>query len=274
MTEIFDPRIMFHDDLQTMEVNFSGFEFDTSAIVNAFYDRIEERIAQTARSHWFFLVNYSDCRIDSTAWAAFARRGKALNLAHSIASVRFDTSEATRRQIERDAESERFDPNLCVDHQSALARLRALAAQHATPPVPATAFTADDFARRLSFDPERAVMEVDFTDLTLHNARDVDLLYDVLEARINGTGRKWFFLVNMQGCRIMSAAWVRYAQRGKRLNLASSLGSVRYAPGEETEADIRLRAESQHFTPNIRTSREEALTRIAEMKQASLTQTS
>ena len=64
----------------------------------------------------------------------------------------------------------------------------------------------------------------------------------------------------------MSGAWVQYAARGKRLNEAWSLGSVRFAPGSETETDIRLRAESQGFRPNIRNTREEALQRIAEMK--------
>ena len=59
---------------------------------------------------------------------------------------------------------------------------------------------------------------------------------------------------------------MRYAQRGKRLNIAASLGSVRYATGSETEADIRLRAQSQGFRPNIRNTREEALERINEMK--------
>ena len=47
---------------------------------------------------------------------------------------------------------------------------------------------------------------------------------------------------------------------------AGSLGSVRYAPGSETETDIRLRAESRGFRPNIRNTREEAMQRIDEMK--------
>ena len=64
----------------------------------------------------------------------------------------------------------------------------------------------------------------------------------------------------------MPGAWVRYAMRGKRLNEAASLGSVRYAAGSETEADIRLRAQSQDFRPNIRNTRDEALERIEEMR--------
>ncbi len=41
---------------------------------------------------------------------------------------------------------------------------------------------------------------------------------------------------------------------------------MRYAAGSETEAEIRLRAESQDFRPNIRNTREEALERIDEMR--------
>ena len=64
----------------------------------------------------------------------------------------------------------------------------------------------------------------------------------------------------------MPEAWVQYARRGKSLNIAASLGSVRYAAGSEAEEEIRQRAQSQDFRPNIRNTREEALARIEEMK--------
>ena len=263
-----DARITFHDDIQTMEADFSDFEFPSSAIVNAFYDRIEERIAATGEDQWFFLVNYSRCRIDSTAWIAFSRRGKALNLAHSMGSVRFDVSDATRAQIERDAATERFDPNLFNDRESALTRIAELPSKRQPPRVARHEpnYTEADFAPRIAFDPAGPVMDVDFSHFTFHHSRDVDDFYDHIEKRIVASDRKWFFLVNMEGCEIMPGAWVRYAMRGKRLNYAASLGSVRYAPGSQAAEDIRLRAESQGFQPNIRNTREEALARIAELK--------
>jgi len=262
----FDKRIVFHDDLQTMEADFSGFDFDSSPTVNAFYDRIEERIAETGEPLWFFLVNYSDCIIDSAAWVAFSRRGKALNLSHSMGSVRFDVSDATRRQIERDARTERFDPNLFSDRGSALARIRELPSKRRARVRHDPTYSTADFLRRISFDEEGPIMDVDFSHFTFNHSRDVDDFYDHIEERIIESDRKWFFLVNMEGCQILPAAWVRYAHRGKQLNKAASLGSVRYAPGSETEEDIRLRAESQGFEPNIRNTRGEALERIAEMK--------
>lgn len=262
----FDRRITFHDTLQVMEADFSGFNFDTSHMVNAFYDRIEQRIRDSGEDQWFFLVNYSGSRIDPSAWLAYSRRGKALNLAHSMGSVRFDASETTRRQIERDAKTEAFDPNLFADRGRALARLAILPSKRRARLTHKPTHTLDDIRARISFDPETVIMDADFSGLIFHHSRDVDDVYDHLEDRIKASDRKWFFLVNLNGCEIMPAAWVRYAFRGKRLNKAASLGSVRFATGSETEADIRLRAESQGFRPNIRNSRAEALDRIEELR--------
>lgn len=267
MTHPFDSRITFDDSRQVMEVDFSDFTFDGSETVNRFYDRIEERIAETGEELWFFLVNLNGTRIDSTAWVAYARRGKALNMAHSMGSVRFDASPETARQIERAARTEAFDPNLFTNRADALIRVGQLKSKRRVRVQHDPNYDTSDFLRRLSFDPDSRIMEADFSWFTFHHSRDVDDFYDFIETRIAESGHdRWFFLINYEGTRILPAAWVRYAHRGKILNLSHSLGSVRYAPGSETETDIRLRAESQEFRPNIRNSRAEALERIAEMK--------
>ncbi|MBS8226287.1 hypothetical protein [Vannielia litorea] len=264
--DFLDDRITFHEAEAIMEADFSSLHFTSSRAVNRFYDRIEERIAATGEDKWLFLVNYSDNRIDPEAWIAFARRGRALNMAYSMGTVRFDVGEATRAQIERSAGTENFDANLLPDRESALARLKSFKNTRQKRIVHQPSHGPEEIRRRISFRPDAVVMEVDFSHFTFANARDVDDVYDHIEERIMETDRKWFFLVNYEDCRIEPAAWVRYASRGKRLNLAASLGSVRYAPGSETEADIRLRSESQDFEPNIRNTREEALERIAEMR--------
>jgi hypothetical protein len=268
-----DRRIEFHNADEIMEVSFEGLSFENSADVNIFYDRVEERIASTGESLWFFLVNYGNTKIDSSAWFAFSRRGKALNLAHSMGSVRFDASDITREQIERSAGTERFDPNLFLDRDSAIERLRSMASkrQKVVPHLQPTNVDPADLKSRIEFFPQEDIMEVDFSNLTFEHSRDVDVVYDCIEEKISGTGKKWYFLVNYDEARIQSAAWVRYAARGKTLNENWSLGSVRYAPNSETEADIRLRAESGGFRPNIRNTRKEALERLAEMKTAAET---
>ncbi len=265
-TDAIDARIQFHPDLQVMEADFSNLHLYDSADVNAFYDRLEERISETGEDLWFFLVNYSGSKIDPDAWFAFSRRGKTLNMAHSQGSVRFDASEATRRQIERDAGTENFDANLFADRDKALARLAELPSKRFKKIVHEPTYTRADFEPRVRFLPDDDIMEIDLSELKLHHSRDVDDLVDYLEELIQDSGRRWYFLINYNNCHIDPAAWVQWAKRGKELNTGGSLGTVRYEAGSETEADIRLRAETQGFRPNIRNTREEALERIDEMK--------
>ena len=212
------------------------------------------------------MVNLCDTRIDQSGWLAYSRRGRDLNLAHSMGSVRFDASEITKKQIEKAANTEAFDPNLFTNREEAVARISQLNSTRRKRIQHDPNYVEADFIRRLSFDHDAVIMEVDFSHFTFYHSRDVDDFYDFVEDRIKETDRKWFFLVNLEDCKIMPEAWVRYSLRGKRLNIAASLGSVRYATGSENEAEIRMRAESQEFRPNIRNTREEALERIEEMR--------
>ena len=261
-----DRRIRFLDDLQIMEADFSNLHLHNSADVNAFYDRLEERVHQTGEDQWFFMVNYSGSKIDPDAWFAFSRRGKTLNMAHSMGSVRFDASEATRRQIERDAGTEAFDANLFADRDSAIARLKSMPSTRATKIRHTPNYTRSDFEARVRFIDADRIMDIDLSDITLYHSKDVDDLYDYLQERIEKSGQRWYFLVNYNNCRIMPEAWVEFAKRGKALNIGGALGSVRYETGSETEGEIRMRAESQAFRPNVRNTRAEALDRIAELK--------
>lgn len=261
-----DARIVFHKDSQIMEVSFENAILSNSLEVNQFYDRIEERIAETGEPLWFFLVNYCETRIYNEAWFAFSRRGMELNKAHSMCSVRFDASDITKRQIERDAGTEAFDPNMFFDRESAVERLKSLPSKRRKKIIMTPGFVLSDWKWRINFSLEDEIMSADFSDFSFEHARDVNDVYDFIESQIKPTGRKWHFLIKYEGTRIQSPAWVEYAARGKKLNEEFSLGSVRYAAGSETETDIRLRAESQGFRPNIRNTKAEALERIAEMK--------
>ncbi|MCY4167671.1 MAG: hypothetical protein OXE82_05275 [Rhodobacter sp.] len=262
----YDSRIRFHVDLQVMEVDLSDLHLASSAQVNALYDLIEQRIVATGEEYWFFLINYSGNRIDPEAWFAFSRRGKMLNVSHSMGTVRCDASEETRRQIERDAGTENFDANLFSDRDNALEWLKSLPSRRRGKVVHRPSYTLADFEPRVVFLDEGEIMEIDLSGLRLRHSRDVDDLIDYLERRIEETGRRWYFLINYSDCRIEPAAWIQWARRGKELNLGGSLGTVRYETGEQVDADIRLRAESQGFRPNICGNRTEALSRIGELR--------
>ncbi len=267
MTQEFANRLRFHDELQTLEADFSDFHFCSSAVTNRFYDFIEDSIAASGHRFWFFLVNLHGLQIDQVAWPAYASRGKALNLAHSMGTVRFDASSETAARIADAAQTDHFDPNLFSCRNQAIARLKKLPSRRGGGSGNLSNYTSDELAERLSFSPETSIMEANFANFTFYHSRDVNDFYDHIEARIGDSGQdKWFFLINYENCTIEPGAWVRFAHRGKLLNNAHSRGSVRYAPGSETEADIRMRAESQDFRPNIRNSRDEALARIAELR--------
>ncbi len=126
-----------------------------------------------------------------------------------------------------------------------------------------------DFERRVHFLEDEQIMEVDFSGITFDTSAMVDEFYDVIEAGVAERGeRKWYFLVNYHGARIWELAWIRFAQRGKRLNLASSLGSVRYAARADLSESIRSSAKSEHFDPNLFDKRDDAIAEIQRMKEA------
>lgn len=269
-TDALDQRIVFHEADQIMEVSFEDLLLKTNLDVHLFYDRVEDRIEATGEPLWFFLINYCNSRVDPDAWFAYSRRGRDLNKGHSMGTVRFDASEITRRQIERDAGTANFNPNMFYGRDEAIDRLRSLVSRRSIKRLERPTISKPDIARRLRFYPAMDVVEVNLARLSFEHATDVDTVYDAVETQIAATARKWYFLVNYTSTRIQSPAWVRYAARGKAINRDWSLGSVRYAPGSETETDIRLRSESQGFRPNIRNTRKEALVLIEEMKLAAM----
>ncbi|MEM7752827.1 MAG: hypothetical protein AAF230_05385 [Pseudomonadota bacterium] len=266
-THEIDNRLTFHEADEILEIDLSDYTLENSADVNLLYDRLEARISETGEALWFFLINYRGTRIEPGAWFAHSRRGKDLNLAHSMGSVRYDACDETRRQIERSAGTDNFDPNLFATREEAYARLKTLSSKRVHKVVHEPHYTADEHRARVTFHDDDAIMEIDLTDVALEHSRDVHDLYDVLDHMVADSGRKWYFLINYENTKIFSCAWVEYAARGKALNETASLGSVRFAPGSETETDIRLRAESGGFRPNIRNTRDEALERIAELKR-------
>lgn len=126
--------------------------------------------------------------------------------------------------------------------------------------------STENYADRIVFNDDEQIMEVDFTDFTFTSSAVVNAFYDVIEEKIAETGRKWYFLVKYRDCQIFPDAWMQYANRGKRLNLASSLGTVRVDPAEGTRQEILNRARTEDFNPNLVPSRNAALARIAEMR--------
>ena len=268
----FADRIKFLKDDQVMDVDFSNLTFESSGPVNEFYDEVDRRIVETGEK-WFFLVNYHELHIMLEASITFAHRGKKTNLAYSLGSARYAASPDMRETIKERSTVENFDPNLHDTRDEALAHLRGLRAKYSPEefaklivldePVPTRSF--DD---RIIFHADLGIMEADFSDLAFERSRDVDGFYDVLEQKLADTGRRWYFLVNYRNCTIEPEAWVAFANRGKRANLAYSNGSVRFDTSRETEASILEDAKREDFEPNLFSNRDDAIKRIVAMQRA------
>lgn len=267
-----DARIVFDPANETMDVDFSNFDFTDSTCVDRFYDEIEQKIARSGSDRWYFLVNLNGTRIEPDAWMRYAKRGRLLNEEHGLGSVRYDASEATHNEIIARANSESFDANLFEARDDAIARIAELRA--AAPkrfPMKArvpSKWGEDEFRARTTLHHDQRIMEADFSDFTFETLGDVHDFYDFLDHEMRITGRRWFFMVNYRNTRIMPEVWGAFANRGKKLNMDFSLGSVRYDASPETKREIAERANSEAFDPNLCPSRDAAFERVNEMRQS------
>lgn len=264
--EAIDPRISVLEGPQIVEIVFTGLYFHTTANVNAFYDRVEVRIQETGEEQWFFMVNTEDYRVDGDAWFAFTRRGLDLAEAHGMKTVRYDADPQTVAQIARNKGTERENPNLFGTRADAMDFLKALPSKRRERLAHHPSFQKSEFLRRLAFDHDTGILEVDLSGMSLEHSRDVNDVHNWVEEAIRTTRHKWWIIFNYEGTRIQSRAWVQFSLRSDAFNETYSMGSVRYAMGSETETDKRLRYETKTARPNIRNTRAEALTRLEEMR--------
>jgi hypothetical protein len=262
----FSERFQFHETDRIVEVDLTDLILSDSDEVNALYDALEHEMARWDR-RWFLMVNYLRCQIHPEAWIAFANRGKKLNLTYSLGSVRFNTEQEMRALIERHAETAEFDANLAKNHDEAYAELCRMRDDYlkAHPePRPVSPDLAEDFARRITFHETLDVLEVDFSEFAFDDSTMVDSFYDAIDARIAASGRDyWYFLANYKNCQVGPEAWVAFANRGKKVNLAHSLGTVRFDANSDTAGEIQKRATAQGFEDNLYPTREAALAEIA-----------
>ena len=115
-------RLIFHDALEVMEVDFSDMTFTTEAQVDEFYDDVARRVAATGR-RWYFLVLYTNCVIAPEVWDRFAARGKDANIAYGLGTVRVGASAHTRDTIRQSARTQMFRANIFETRDEAMLAL-------------------------------------------------------------------------------------------------------------------------------------------------------
>lgn len=117
-------RVHVLEDINTVEIDYSDFVFDSSKTVNDFHEVVESIVEKTGHK-WYFLVNYRNCSIWPEAWIAFAHRGKKVNVSYSLGTARYSESKGDKAATTDD----NFDPDLFPSRESALARLAELKTQ-------------------------------------------------------------------------------------------------------------------------------------------------
>ena len=273
----FDDRIVFHAPERVVEIDLTDLSLNSNQDVDALYDSVNQRLKATERK-WFFLINYLNCRIAPEAWLQFAYRGKLLNEATSLGSVRFNTTDQVRAEIEDRADRERFAANLMRNREAAwgeVTRLRDDYLRLYPDLAPIEPALAAEFARRISFAPLEEIMEVDLSAFRFVDARIVNGFYDAVEAKIAASGReRWYFLINYRDCAVQPEAWVAFAHRGKKLNLKHALGSARYAATEQTQTAITEKANAERFDANLFPNREAARAALATLRNSARGQAS
>jgi branched-chain amino acid transport system ATP-binding protein len=115
-------RVILHEDIGTMEADFTGMSFTTAAEVDAFYDEADGRMEATGK-RWYFLVIYTDCFIAPEVWDRFAARGKNTNIRYGLGTVRVGTSAGTRETIRQRAQREMFRANIYDSRDQAILAL-------------------------------------------------------------------------------------------------------------------------------------------------------
>lgn len=265
-TTALDGRIQLHEASMICELSYAGLYFHTSGEANAFFDRVEERINETGEHLWFFLVNTTDYRIDGEAWFAFTKRGTDLREYHAMGLAHFDSSDFNVAFVAQHKGTDQHDPTNFTNRAEALDYLRTLPSKRRERVFHTPNHVKTDIQRRVRFDRAHDICEIDLTGISYEHSRDVNDIFNWIEELIRPTRQKWWFLLNYNGTRIQSPAWVQFDARRRAFNHSFALGSVRYAMGSETETDIRLRHESRGTRPNIRNTRDEALSRLVEMQ--------
>ena len=117
--------------------------------------------------------------------------------------------------------------------------------------------TDSGYADRIEFFEDSEIAEIDFSDFVFTSTKMVNDFYDVADQLIEGTGKRWYFIVNYHKCRIWPEAWVAFAHRGKKVNVSYSLGTVRYFDASAADDDLTLLND-----PELLPSRDAALAQV------------
>lgn len=101
----FADRINKLEAVQVIDIDQEGLVFNSTDMVNSFYDEVEAVVDETGQD-WYFVVGFKDAAVWPEAWVAFAHREKRLYVSHALGQVRYDAG-----ATEADVRSGRLMPD-------------------------------------------------------------------------------------------------------------------------------------------------------------------
>lgn len=117
-------RVTVNYPEKLIEIDLSGLQFSSPAMVNEFFDTVDQIIEDTG-TDWYFVVNYG-CRIWPEAWIAFAHRAKKINVSYSLGTVRYVQVDENDPWARAAAD----DPTIHSTREDALAEVAAMRGGH------------------------------------------------------------------------------------------------------------------------------------------------
>jgi branched-chain amino acid transport system ATP-binding protein len=123
------------------------------------------------------------------------------------------------------------------------------------------------FRDRLRLIEALETLDVDISNLAFSSKEDIDEFYDEVDRLLQGTNRRWYFLVNYAGCTIAEDVWDHFGERGKYSNVTHGLGTVRFGVSAPMRETIRARAMLAQFRANMFETREDALVALGELRK-------
>ena len=119
-----EKRVLFHESLEIMEVDFSGFMFKSTDDVKFVYGAIEKMLQTKQNKKWYFMVNYTQTKIQPEAWFQHALSGNLLNSEYSLGTVRINTDEPIKEALRRrDPDDDSYNPNAVSSTSEAADRI-------------------------------------------------------------------------------------------------------------------------------------------------------
>lgn len=122
------------------------------------------------------------------------------------------------------------------------------------------------YTKRITIYDDLNIIEIDFSDFTFDTSCQVHAFYDSIDACAQETGKRLFFLMNYEDCKILPEARNAFAKRSKKSRKDHSLGTVKFDVHAQKHDILSDEAGINNLLSDFFLSRKEAMIRLVQMR--------